>query len=118
MAYKSANHSSRVPKIRRSGYTRKDGIRVKSTLIEDQGKPGKGPKIFGKLKKGTLRKYGYSVKNESRERQKALSEAVDEYGPGVVIKKLTVVGNLMSRTNPTYTQRFRADSAWVKKKFE
>ena len=31
--------------IRRSSYTRKDGVKVKSSLIIDRGKKGKGKKV-------------------------------------------------------------------------
>ena len=37
-------------KILRKGYTTKKGVKVEPKCIKDQGKPGKGPKIFPEIK--------------------------------------------------------------------
>jgi hypothetical protein len=114
---KSRKSSVVYRQIVRDGYTRKDGIYVRSALIEDRGAPGKGPRLIPKLKSGTLRKHGYDSKTSSMKRHVALRSAVAEYGPTTIIRKLNVVATLQKRTNPSLSQQFKTDSAWVKKTF-
>lgn len=106
--------SYRRPKIVREGYVRKDGVVVSPTLIEDKGKPGKGPKLLPKLRSGTLTRHGYSSKLPMEERREALAKAVDAEGPTVVIRKLNVVATLNKNTHPHLAKELKADSAWVK----
>lgn len=109
--------SYRRPKIVREGYVRKDGVVVPPTLIEDKGKPGKGPKLIPKLRSGTLSRHGYSSKDPTQQRHEALSKAVKAEGATVVIRKLNVVATLQKNTNPKLSKEMKADSAWVKATF-
>lgn len=103
--------------IVREGYVRKDGVVVPPTLIEDRGLPGKGPKLIPKLRKGTLRRHGYSTKDSQHERHEALRKAVAAEGPTVVIRKLNVVATLNKNTNPEMSKHLKKDSDWVKSQF-
>lgn len=119
---KGKRHGSRKMSVAyrqvvREGYTRKDGVHVAPTLIEDRGLPGKGPKLIPKLRQGTLRRHGYDSKASKAERHAALRRAAEAEGPTVVIRKLNVVATLNKNTNPKLSAHFKADSAWVKSTF-
>jgi hypothetical protein len=66
------------------------------------------------LKKGTLRKHGYSTTKGATMRRIALRRAANEYGRTVVIRKLVVVANLQGRRNPKVAAIFRSDANWVR----
>jgi hypothetical protein len=87
---------------------------VKTACVKDKGLPGKGPDLFGTLKKGQLKKYGY-VYRESREaRHAALRRAVKEYGALDLFRKLDAVAKLTRRTVPEASRVFKSDREWVR----
>ena len=88
---------------------------VESKCVKDLGRPGKGPGLFGPLRKGDLAKHGYSFRKSNAERHAALNKAMGEYGMMGVYRKLNAVTKLFSRTHPTYSKRFKEDREWVHK---
>lgn len=88
---------------------------VESRCIKNVGAPGKGPQLFGRLKKGELAKYGYSFKASESERHAALKKAIDEYGRMGVYRKLNAVAKLTKHTVPAAASVFSKDRNWVHK---
>ena len=101
--------------IRRSAYTRKSGVRVKSACIKDLGKTGKGRAVIGSLKSGELKKYGYSLKSRAGRRHLALKRSVKAYGRGTLIKKLNALRVLHKNTHPVYSHKAHNDVTYVQK---
>jgi hypothetical protein len=77
--------------IRRSAYTKKSGVRVKSACVPDKGRPGKGGPIKVSLDDKHLGKYGYSLKKSSSARRKAIQKAVKAKGALTVLRRLVVL---------------------------
>lgn len=96
---------------------------VPSSCIRDVGNPGKGiptgaPGI-GPLRKGGLKKFGYSqvtTMSQSR-RHLALREAVKAYGPLTTWRKLNAIYIYTKKTSPASSAIFKADRDWVKTTF-
>ena len=116
---------------RRHAFTRRHSIDVRGTTVKrshvpaskitDRGAPGKwadlhGPGI-GKLKKGSLSKYGYQPRNTSTSRHRAIRKAVHRYGPLSTLRKLQALGTYTRRTSKTTSKHAMADRNWVKKTF-
>jgi hypothetical protein len=83
----------------------------------------KGSKIKSKskvripLRAGLLRKYGYSVKNPQKLREKSLASAVGEYGALSVFRKLNALMILNMNKDPYMSNMYKKDRNWVRKKF-
>lgn len=88
---------------------------VESKCVKNTGSPGKGPALFGPLRKGDLAKHGYSFRKSNAERHAGLLKAIEEYGATGVYRKLNAVTKLFSRTHPKYSARFKEDREWVHK---
>ena len=109
--------------ISRVGYTyikKSTGrrIRVKSTCVKSKGMRSRGKKsrrVLPSLKKGSLTKYGYSVKETDQKRHISLKKALNAYGYSSVIKKLNAVKLLTKNTNPTNSRIYGKDIKWVQK---
>jgi len=99
--------------ILRKGYKTRRGTTVKPSCIKNRGKPGKGPKLFPKLKKGLLTEYGYSSKDSLSIRHRALKRAMKAYGKGNLANKLNSVYILNRNTNPRIASIFKKDQEWV-----
>ncbi len=71
------------------------------------------------LNRGTLSKFGYSVKLGAKVRRDALTRAIGSLpgGQTTVLRKLIVVATLQRNSNPKNAQKLRADAKWVKKRF-
>jgi hypothetical protein len=118
--------------IQRKGYTvqKKSGISytvhpkkrsafVKPRCVKDTGRPGKGTrsrKGIGHLRKGELKKYGYSSTQNQADRHKALGKAMKEFGPLGVFRKLVAVANYTENTLPAKSRIYRADADWIRDK--
>ena len=89
---------------------------VESRCIKDVGLPGKGPKLFGPLKKGELAKHGYSFRKSESVRRSALKKAIEEYGSTGVFRKLNAVAKLTKRASPKAANVFSKDREWVRNK--
>ncbi len=111
-------------KVRRQGYTRKDGTRVKSGCVKDTGKPGKTPKskrVLPKPKKGDLSCRGrdWSHKQKASTRRGIIKCIVEKKLRGTAdscraaIADLNLLANYTKRTSPSTYRKARADMAWV-----
>jgi hypothetical protein len=120
-------------RIQRNGYERKTKsgsvvrvypnskpIYVKPSCVKDTGKPGKlaeGNSRIGPLKKGELKRFGYSYKLSEAERRNALQTAIQQLGPLDVYRKLNAVAKLTERTSPTASSSFSSDRNWIRKTY-
>ena len=86
---------------------------VEAGCIKNVGNPGKGPKLFGPLRKGELAKHGYSYRLSNSERRGALKKAMNEYGVIGVYRKLNAVAKLSKRASPSASNVFSRDREWV-----
>jgi len=86
---------------------------VEAKCVKNTGSPGKGPALFGPLRKGDLAKHGYSFRKSNAERHAALKKAIEEYGAMGVYRKLNAVTKLLKATHPTYSESFKVDREWV-----
>ena len=98
-------------------YPRASSVLIKASCIEDKGLPGKGPDLFGQVKKGELTRYGYNAHINSEERHKALQKAIAVYGSLSVYHKLDAITKLTKRTAPDAHKIFKIDLQWVKKHY-
>lgn len=96
---------------------------VPAACVKDMGNPGKGipsgaPGI-GALRKGDLRRYGYTdVRHMSESRRHmALAAAVKVYGSLTVWRKLNAVYIYTKKTSPASSKVFKADRDWIKARF-
>jgi hypothetical protein len=109
--------------IRRTGYTTRRGVRVKSSRVRDMGAPGKwrrmhyGAPGIGKLKTGLLKKVGYDVSSSRTRRHSAVNKAVKKYGKASTIRKLNAVSVYTRRTSPKKSRTFRSDMKYVQTKY-
>ena len=65
--------------------------------------------------KGThsLLKFGYSPKKPVDARRRALRKAINSYGATIVFHKLNGLANVTSSSQPTNSDRYRADANFV-----
>jgi hypothetical protein len=99
-------------------YPKARAISVKPQCVKDTGKPGKGAKSpIGPLRKGELHKHGYSFKLKDDDRRKALRQAVKEFGPLGVYRKLNAVSKLSKSLAPQASNVFKSDRNWVSTKY-
>lgn len=114
--------------IRQRGYTVKRGSQlyraypkststvVQAACVKDRGLPGKGPQAITPLRKGELKKYGYSFRKSDLIRHEALRKAVKEFGVLGVYRKLDAVTKLSVRAAPKASAIFKKDRDWVRKR--
>ncbi len=109
------SRSCKSGQIRRKAYTRKSGVRVKSSCVKDVGKRGKGKSVIKIKHRGSLKKYGYNdVAHKSVDaRHRSLRKAVKAYGSTKVIRKLNAVAVLTKNTNRKLSAKFNADKKFV-----
>lgn len=92
-------------------------IHVKSACVKSKGLRSKGQKpiiAIGKLKEGSLKKYGYNTKESAVERHKALKKALDVYGYSTLIKKLNAV-RIYNKSRPAIYNKYTKDMNYVKR---
>lgn len=91
--------------------------RVKSATfkIRDIGTVGRGRKVIPKLKKGLLKKLGYSTKLPARQRRIALRRADRRFGTPRLFRMLQAQVVLRKRIQPKIKKIFEADRNWVEK---
>lgn len=68
-----------------------------------------------KLKKGSLKKYGYSTAGSDKKRHSALKKSLKAYGYSTLIKKLNAVKLLTKNTSPKNSKVYAKDIKWVQK---
>lgn len=71
---------------------------------------------IGPLKKGLLKKVGYSVTAPTSKRHAAVDRAVKKYGKTSTIRKLNAVAVYTRRRSPMKSRTFRSDMKYVQKK--
>ena len=72
---------------------------------------------IGPLKKGTLRKHGYSLAKKSKSRRRSLVSAVKSIGYAPVVHKLNAVAILQKNTHPKNSKKFKSDIRYLRKKY-
>lgn len=90
---------------------------VGTKCVKDIGLPGKSTQSIGPLKKGELSKYGYSMRQEEKNRHEALEKAVEKYGALGVYRKLDAVAKLTFHSIPQASKIYEKDQNWVKEKY-
>lgn len=113
--------------LRRQGYTtrtksgrviqvhpKKSSVYVPSTCVKDVGHPGKGQQRIGPLRKGQLRKFGYSYKEPEAVRRAALLRAIAADSRNTIYHRLDAVAKLTVSTAPEASRIFAADRDWVR----
>lgn len=98
-------------------FPKASNMHVNSKCVKNMGLSGKGPKLFGTLRKGELAKHGYSFRRSESERHAALKKAVEDYGATGVFRKLDAVMKLTKRTSPKASSVFKRDQDWIHSKF-
>jgi hypothetical protein len=107
--------SCKKDEITRSSYKTKTGKITRETCIKDLGNPGKGIKIFPKLKVGTLSSFGYSSKLNEKDRRSSLLQASKKTDLVTLIRKLNAVSILTKNTLPKTSKIFRKDLEFLQK---
>lgn len=100
--------------IRRKGYVRKDGTRVKSTRYnaKNLGRKGRGPKIFT-LKPGGL--PGYHGRNSTAKRRAALRRILMNTPEQTVWHRVHALAILTKRTHPNLSRMYARNARYIKK---
>jgi hypothetical protein len=66
-------------------------------------------------KEGALSNYGYSSKDNSEKRHRALRKASRGSSPTEVVRRLNAIAVLNKNRKPRLSAKFRADMHWVQK---
>jgi hypothetical protein len=74
------------------------------------------PNRIGPLKKGLLKKTGYSVTAKTSARHKAVDRAVKRYGKLSTLRKLNAVAVYTRRRSPAKSRAFKSDVRYIQKK--
>jgi len=104
-------------KIPRASYTRRvvsssgsKSIHVKSTCV----KGGTPTQTIGPLRKGELKRFGYSYKLPESVRHHAMKAAIKNLGALDVYRKLDAVAKLSATKNKQAHMVFSADRDWIR----
>ena len=105
-------------RIRRRGYTRKDGIHVPPTVYfaKDRGKVGRTPesqKWFHP--KRVLR--GWSKRLSESKRHAVVRRSIANVGYLETWQRLHALGNIQKRINPEMARKAYADRDWMSKTY-
>lgn len=73
--------------------------------------------LIGPLKKGLLKRTGYSVTAKAKTRRRAVDIAVKRYGKLSTLRKLNAVAVYTRRTSPVKSRKFKSDVKYVQKKY-
>ena len=73
--------------------------------------------LIGPLKKGLMKKVGYSVSARATTRRRAVDKAVKKYGKLSTLRKLNAVAVYTRRTSPVKSRKFKSDVKYVQKKY-
>jgi len=82
-------------------------------LSSKTGRPPSSAVRIGPLKKGELKKFGYSYKLPVEKRREALQEAINKLGPLNVYYKLHAVSELTKSKAPRASAVFMEDKKWI-----
>lgn len=106
-------------KIPRASYTRhvvnsagsRKPVRVKSTCVKGSSTPAE---TIGPLRKGELKRFGYSYKLPESVRHHAMKVAIKNLGALSVYRKLDAVAKLSATKNKEAHMVFSADRDWIR----
>lgn len=104
--------------IRRRGYTRSDGTKVRSAWVPDKGAPGKTPKrkrVLPKLKENGLGRFGYKLRGNRLSRRRAISAAMKSEGGLPIIRRLVVLRSYHKRS--PYFGKLDRDVKYAQEKY-
>ena len=90
--------------------------KVGASCVKVSSKTGRPPSSavrIGPLKKGELKKFGYSYKLPEETRREALQDAIDKLGPLNVYYKLHAVSELTKSKAPKASAIFMEDKKWI-----
>lgn len=73
--------------------------------------------LIGPLKKGLMKKVGYSVSAKASTRRRAVDKAVKRYGKLSTLRKLNAVAVYTRRTSPVKSRKFKSDVKYIQKKY-
>ena len=73
--------------------------------------------LIGPLKKGLLKRTGYSVTAKAKTRRRAVDVAVKKYGKLSTLRKLNAVAVYTRRTSPVKSRKFKSDVKYIQKKY-
>jgi len=103
----------------RKAYTKRSGIHVKAVhvppatyKIQDIGAVGRGKKLFP-VRKGLLKKFGYSVHLPAEERREALRKADKAYGSVRLFKMINAQTLFRKRMPDGAKEAFQSDKEWI-----
>ena len=82
-------------------------------LSSKTGRPPSSALRIGPLKKGELKKFGYSYKLPVEKRREALQDAINKLGPLNVYYKLHAVSELTKTKAPRASAVFMEDKKWI-----
>lgn len=105
-------------RIKRKGYRRKDGTRVKGTtyLAKDTGKPGRTPeskKLPFRLRPGFLK--GWKKSQAAGTRHRILDNVIRREGYATVSRRLTALKNVSPDSGTD--RAANADLNWMREKY-
>ena len=90
-------------------------------LLNINPRLGKGRRtrknLIGPLKKGLMKRMGYSVTAKAKTRHRAVDRAVKKYGKLSTLRKLNAVAVYTRRTSPAKSRTFKSDVKYVQKKY-
>ena len=94
-------------------------VNVKSTCVEDRGRPGKGPKLFQipEYDVGLLSKYGYSLAHSHEDRIKSIKKAMKENSELKILRHINALRTLQKSNEKNYN-KLDKDLKWVEKDYK
>lgn len=108
----------RFLRVKRKGFTRKDGTRIAPTRfnIRDRGAPGRGPRVIPPLREGTLGGPGFFSKTQDVRRRREVMLA-KRIGERKVQGKLQAIATFNKRTNPAVSRKAASDRRFIASSF-
>ena len=107
--------TARRKSAKRKSTKRKSSKRSKRRKTAKSKRRKKSNRVLPKLKKGSLKKYGYSTATSDKKRHSALKKSLKAYGYSTLIKKLNAVKVLTKNTSPKNSKVYAKDIKWVRK---
>lgn len=110
--------------IERVGYTykkktTKKTVKVQKTCVEDQGKPGKGPKLIKMpaYDEGLLSDYGYTLKLSHENRVKAIKKSLKENNKLKILQHINALRTL-HKSNEKLYNKLDKDLKWIQSVYD
>jgi len=102
--------------VRRRAFNTKRGTRVQATTfrIRDLGRPGRGPKVIPKLRKGRL---GVDFSKSARSRRRREVMVAKRLGEKSVLGMLQAIVVFNKRVNPVVSRKAASDRRFIASSF-